>query len=67
MQQVLEHGLRPYGFGPKDEKRWYGKSGWNVLASGPSKIRMIDFSDGTQGEAPAHFVIARAQAATTTS
>lgn len=62
MQNVVQHGLLPEGFGPEDLRRWYPESEWQIFESGDDEITMLDFSDGA-ARAPAHYVIAKPRSA----
>lgn len=59
MHKVIEHGILPQGFGPKDEQLWYATERWQILHSEEAHLHTVQLPDGKDGRVPAYALMVR--------
>jgi SAM-dependent methyltransferase len=59
VHRVVENGVIPVGFGPRDRATFFSDVFWDVLAEGPSAIHTIPLGHGQEGQVPAIFMLLR--------
>lgn len=59
VHRVVETGVVPVGFGPRDRATFFSDVFWDVLAEGPSEINTVPLGHGQEGRVPAIFMLLR--------